>query len=168
MLKIEWDRRERAYRLRCAVLLPNSQETLFAFFSDAFQLQRITPDWLNFQILTPAPIILRQGSLIDYQIRLHGIPIRWRTEISSWEPPFAFTDRQVRGPYLLWEHLHRFESTPSGTLAIDDVCYRVPGGRLLNWLFVENDLRRIFDYRQRRLLEFLPQTQSAASTSERL
>ncbi len=156
MVHVEWDAEDRLFRLRSSVLLEHSPESLFAFFSDAFQLQRITPDWLNFRVLTSAPIIIQQGSLIDYRIRLHGIPIRWRSEISSWEPPYAFLDRQVSGPYRLWEHLHTFESAGTGTLAIDDVCYRVPGGRLINWLLVEKDLIRIFEYRRRRMLELFP------------
>ncbi len=156
MVSLEWDAKKSTFRLRSSVLLEHSRESLFAFFSDAFQLQRITPDWLNFRILTPAPIIIQRGSLIDYQIRLHGIPIRWRSEIASWEPPYAFSDRQVNGPYRQWEHLHRFESLATGTLASDDVCYRVPGGRLMNWLLVEKDLIRIFEYRRQRMQELFP------------
>lgn len=155
--------------LRSSVLLHRSREALFEFFSDAFQLETITPPWLNFRILTPPPIQICRGCLIDYSIRLRGIPIRWQTEISSWEPPFAFIDRQLRGPYQLWEHLHTFEETPEGTLARDEVHYRVFGGRLINWLLVEKDLRRIFEFRRTRLLELfsdpltpVPNTMSSA------
>ncbi|MFN9720753.1 MAG: SRPBCC family protein [Planctomycetota bacterium] len=153
---VEWNADERAFVLRSSVVLEHSREALFEFFSDAFQLERITPPWLNFKIQTPAPIQIRTGCLIDYTIRLRGIPIRWKTEISSWDPPFSFTDRQLKGPYLLWEHLHTFETVLEGTLATDEVRYRVPGGRLVNWLIVQRDLERIFKYRRDKMLELFP------------
>jgi ligand-binding SRPBCC domain-containing protein len=164
MVSIHWDSQDRCYVLRTSVLLEHSREDLFAFFSDAFKLEDITPPWLNFRILTPAPISIRQGSLLDYSIRLHGIPIRWRTEISSWDPPFSFTDRQLKGPYRMWEHLHTFETVAEGTLAVDEVRYRVPGGRLANWLIVQRDLERIFEFRQKRMRELFP-PQSLTSTT---
>jgi len=156
MVTIDWNAQEKLFVLRSSVVLEHSPETLFEFFSDAFQLEQITPPWLNFKIRTPAPIDSRKGCLIDYSIRLRGIPIRWRTEISNWNPPFSFVDRQLKGPYLLWEHLHTFEQTPEGTLARDEVRYRVPGGRLINWLMVQNDLIRIFEFRRQRMLELFP------------
>ena len=156
MVTIDWNAQEKLFVLRSSVVLEHSPETLFEFFSDAFQLEQITPPWLNFKIRTPAPIDIRKGCLIDYSIRLRGIPIRWRTEISNWNPPFSFVDRQLKGPYLLWEHLHTFEQTPEGTLARDEVRYKVPGGRLINWLMVQNDLIRIFEFRRQRMLELFP------------
>ncbi len=156
MVTIEWDPGERLFILRSSVVLDHSPEKLFEFFSDAFQLEQITPPWLNFRIQTPAPINIRKGCLIDYSIRLRGIPIRWRTEISDWNPPFSFVDRQLKGPYLLWEHLHTFEKVPEGTLARDEVRYRVPGGRLVNWLMVKSDLIRIFEFRRNKMLELFP------------
>lgn len=120
---------------------------MFALFSDAFQLERLTPPWLRFRVLTPGPISMREGQLIDYQLKLHGLPVRWRTEITDWEPPFLFRDSQRRGPYLLWEHTHTFEESDGGTLVCDQVKYRVPGGFLINRLFVQRDLLRIFNYR---------------------
>jgi ligand-binding SRPBCC domain-containing protein len=156
MVTIDWNAQEKLFVLRSSVVLEHSPETLFEFFSDAFQLEQITPPWLNFKIRTPGPIDIRKGCLIDYSIRLRGIPIRWRTEISNWDPPFSFVDRQLKGPYLLWEHLHTFEQTPEGTLARDEVRYRVPGGRLINWLMVQKDLIRIFEFRRRRMLDLFP------------
>lgn len=156
MVTIDWNTGEKLFVLHSSVVLEHSPETLFEFFSDAFQLEQIPPPWLNFKIRTPAPIDIRKGCLIDYSIRLRGIPIRWRTEISNWNPPFSFVDRQLKGPYLLWEHLHTFEQTPEGTLARDEVRYRVPGGRLINWLMVQNDLIRIFEFRRQRMLELFP------------
>ena len=166
MVSIKWDPQDQSFILRASAILEHPREDLFAFFSDAFRLEEITPPWLNFRILTAAPIHIRQGALLDYSIRLHGIPIRWQTEISSWEPPYSFTDRQLRGPYRLWEHLHTFEQVPAGTLAVDEVRYRVPGGRLVNWLLVQKDLERIFEFRQRRMLElFRPRALPSTSDS---
>lgn len=164
-VQIEWNAEDRAFILRSSVVLEHSREALFEFFSDAFQLEQLTPPWLNFKILTPAPIKIQTGCLIDYTIRLRGIPIRWKTEISSWDPPFSFTDRQLKGPYLLWEHLHTFETVPEGTLASDEVRYRVFGGRIVNRLLVQRDLEKIFTYRRERMLELFPPRSGAASQS---
>ena len=135
--------------------LPRPREEVFAFFADAHNLQAITPPWLKFDVLTPAPIPMRPGTLIDYRIRVHGIPIRWRTEITEWNPPHSFVDVQLRGPYTLWHHTHTFEEREGGTLCIDDVRYRPRGGALMNWLFVRRDVERIFAYRQEALREAL-------------
>ena len=167
MVTIVWDPQDRKFILKSEAILEHSPERLFEFFSDAFQLEQITPPWLNFKIRTPAPIQIRKGCLIDYSIRLRGIPIRWRTEISEWNAPFSFVDRQLKGPYLLWEHHHTFEQVAEGTLARDEVHYRVPGGRLINWLMVKNDLIRIFEFRHQRMLELFP-PQSRVSSNDRV
>lgn len=131
--------------------LPQPVDKVFAFFADAYNLQALTPDWLNFQILTPRPIAMHAGALIDYRLRVRGIPLRWRTEITLWEPPHCFVDEQQRGPYRQWIHEHRFESSNGGTLCTDCVRYSVVGGHLVNRLFVESDVRRIFEYRAQSL-----------------
>lgn len=128
-------------------------ESVFEFFADAANLEAITPPWLNFQILTSLPIVMESGTLIDYRLRLHWIPVRWRTEIAEWEPPHRFVDQQLRGPYRLWRHTHTFEPTSDGTLMTDSVEYSVPGGRLINRWFVEPDLRKIFSWRRKCLTE---------------
>jgi ligand-binding SRPBCC domain-containing protein len=135
--------------------LPRPRPEVFAFFADARNLEAITPPWVKFEVLTPAPIEMRAGTLIDYRLRVHGFPIRWRTEITLWEPPFRFADTQLRGPYRRWVHTHGFEEKDGGTLCLDDVSYAVPGGALIERLFVRRDVERIFAYRQetmRRLL----------------
>jgi ligand-binding SRPBCC domain-containing protein len=125
----------------------------FAFYADALNLEAITPPWLAFRVATPGPIEMRTGTLIDYRLRLHGVPVRWRTRIEAWEPPERFVDVQVRGPYALWEHTHTFE--PDGAHAVvirDRVRYALPFGplgRLAHALFVRRDLERIFDHRRR-------------------
>ena len=144
-----------AYLLRTETWLAAAPETVFDFFSDAFQLEAITPPWLHFQVLTPAPIPLHAGAMIDYRLRLRLIPLRWRSEIAVWDPPFRFVDRQVRGPYRFWVHEHVFEPCDGGTLIRDRVEYAVPGGRLVNALCVSSDLRRIFTFRSHKVRELL-------------
>ncbi len=140
------------FRLRTETVLPESREAVFAFFSDAANLEAITPPWVHFRIVTPLPIEMEQGALIDYRLKLHAIPIRWRTEISLWEPHCRFVDRQVHGPYRLWEHLHEFEESPQGTIMRDTVRYAVWGGALVERLFVRPDLRKIFAYRSEQIV----------------
>ena len=146
----------RGFRLEAAQFLPASRERVFAFFSDAFRLETITPPWLEFRVLTPAPIAVSAGTLIDYRLKLHRIPVRWRSRIAVWEPASRFVDEQVCGPYRRWHHEHFFEAVDGGTLCRDVVDYDVPGGGLVDFLFVRRDLRRIFSYRRRRLSEFFP------------
>lgn len=137
---------------RAALARPRSE--VFAFFGDAANLEALTPPWLGFEIRTPRPIAMGQGALIDYRISLRGIPVSWRTEITHWEPPHRFVDEQLRGPYRLWVHEHTFEEQPDGTtLAADRVRYAVLGGRLVNRLLVERDLRKIFAFREAKMSE---------------
>jgi ligand-binding SRPBCC domain-containing protein len=135
--------------------LPHPPEEVFRFFSDARNLQAITPAWLDFTVLTSGTIAMKPGTLIDYQLRLHGIPLGWTTEITVWEPPLRFVDEQRQGPYRLWIHEHRFAPRGDGTLATDDVRYSVPGGRLIDRLFVRRDVQRIFAFRRKRLEQIL-------------
>ena len=127
-------------------------EQVFEFYADARNLERITPPWLGFRVMTRDEIEMRPGALIEYRLRLHGVPVRWRTRIEVWDPPRRFVDAQVRGPYTLWEHTHRFE--PAGPYAVqmtDRVRYALPLGplgELANRLLVRRDLERIFDYRR--------------------
>ena len=139
------------WRLRSEIWLPRPQAEVFAFFADAANLDVLTPPWVNFRILTPLPITMAVGTLIDYEIGLHGVPVRWQTEITCWNPPHGFVDDQRRGPYREWHHTHTFESVDGGVRCRDDVRYRVPGGALVNRFLVEPDVRRIFTYRAARL-----------------
>ena len=151
------------YLLESELLLPQDRQSVFAFFSDALQLETITPPWLRFQVLTDPPIAMRAGTLIDYKLRLHGIPVKWQSEIAVWEPPARFVDRQIIGPYKLWWHEHTFEEHPKGTLVVDRVEYAVPGGWLMNRVFVRRDLERIFRFRQEKMIEIFTNTSALSS-----
>ena len=131
--------------------LPLPPEAVFAFFGNAANLDAITPPWLNFRILTPPPIAMREGTLIDYRLRLHGLPLRWRTRIRVWQPPHRFVDEQLRGPYRQWIHTHAFEPRDGGTLARDAVQYAVPFDFIAHPLFVRRDIERIFEFRSAEL-----------------
>lgn len=157
----------RTQKIHCQQKLPLPLEEVFSFFSNAENLEALTPPWVGFQILSPLPIEMKKGALIDYRIRVHGIPLVWRTEITEWAPPFRFVDEQLRGPYQLWRHEHRFESVEGGTLVSDDIEYCIPwswmpGAGLVQRWFVQPDLDRIFAYRRRALLSHfgLPETDS--------
>lgn len=141
------------HRIEAQVLLPRPIAEVFAFFADAFNLDRLTPSYLRFHILTPPPIVMRPGAIIDYRLRIHGLPIRWRTCITVWDPPHRFVDEQVRGPYRLWHHEHLFKQTTEGTLCTDRVHYASPGGSLIHRCFVRPDVQRIFQYRSEKLRE---------------
>ncbi|OYW19266.1 MAG: CDP-paratose 2-epimerase [Planctomycetales bacterium 12-60-4] len=155
--------RRGAYQLKTEQWLPRPRSEVFAFFADAFNLESITPPWLNFHVVTPRPIAMSAGTLIEYRLRLHGIPLWWRTEISRWEPPFSFVDQQLRGPYRLWHHLHTFAERDDGTLCTDVVDYAFFGGPLVHSLLVKRDLEAIFHFRSERLEQLLGAA-SAATT----
>ncbi len=144
------------YRLRAECIVPRDISEVFAFFSDAANLERLTPPWLKFQILTPQPIDMRPGRLIDYRLRIRGVPVRWQSEITAWDPPHGFADESRRGPYKYWRHNHTFEPCEGGTRVIDEAHYGVPGGGLVHWLAMGRDVRMIFHYRQLALTEIFP------------
>jgi ligand-binding SRPBCC domain-containing protein len=141
------------FQLDADLWLPRRRDELFPFFADAFNLETLTPPWVNFSLLTPRPIEMKVGARIDYQLRIRGLPIRWQSEITVWEPPIRFADEQRRGPYRAWIHAHRFEEIDGGTLVRDVVRYAVIGGRLINRLLVQPDVEKIFRFRQQRLTE---------------
>jgi hypothetical protein len=140
----------RVHVLERSQRLPRAPDEVFPFFADAFNLEAITPAWLHFRVLTPAPVTMAPGALLDYRLRLHGLPLRWLTRIEAWEPPLRFADVQVRGPYRLWHHTHSFEPDGDGTLVRDRVRYALPLGplgELAHAALVRRDLDRIFAFR---------------------
>jgi ligand-binding SRPBCC domain-containing protein len=151
----------RIFEFRARTRVPRPRPEVFAFFADAGNLQELTPPWLRFEILTPRPIEMQPGALIDYRIHLRFIPLKWRTRITVWEPPHRFEDEQLKGPYRLWLHEHTFEEDGEETVVGDFVRYAVPFGALANWLVVRRDVERIFAYREKRLGEIFNIADSA-------
>jgi ligand-binding SRPBCC domain-containing protein len=146
----------RAYRIEREQWIARPIREVFAFYGDATNLEAITPHWLHFSVITPSPIAMGAGTVIEYKLRWHVIPMRWTTLIEAWEPPYRFVDSQLRGPYRTWHHTHTFEERAGGTLVRDLVLYRLPMGRLgdlLHGLRIRRDLEAIFDGRARRIRE---------------
>ena len=145
-----------SYLLERSLFIPRPREEVFAFFADAHNLEQITPAFLRFRILTPGPIAMKAGTLIDYQLNLHGLPVKWRTRIEEFTPPSSFVDVQLSGPYRRWHHRHEFEAVPGGTEMRDRVEYELPFGplgALARLLFVRRSLDQIFDHRNATIAE---------------
>ncbi len=141
-------------------VIRRSRSELFDFFSNAGNLNLITPPELGFRIITTLPLEMKEGALIEYVIRLNGIPFKWKTEITKWDPPNSFTDTQLKGPYRMWVHEHIFEDKGDTTLMTDIVRYLSPGGPfeiIPHKLFVERKVREIFDFREKRFNEIFKQ-----------
>lgn len=160
-MRIRFSQDDGATLLESSVHVPRPIEEVFEFFSDAHNLNELTPPWLDFHVVTPRPISMRAGQLIDYRLRLRFIPIRWQSEITVWDPPRRFVDEQRRGPYSRWHHEHCFEPEGNGTRVTDRVHYKAPGGALIERLFVRRDVETIFNYRTRKLLELFPKERIA-------
>jgi len=122
-------------------------QEVFPFFANPENLELLTPKFLHFEIVTPRPIEMRIGQRIEYRIRLRGLPMKWISEITAFEPLCRFVDEQIKGPYSMWHHEHRFIADGDGTRVIDHVRYKVFGGKLIAKLLVEPDLERIFEHR---------------------
>jgi ligand-binding SRPBCC domain-containing protein len=135
-----------AARFSSELIIPAPRDEVFAFFADAANLERITPPWLRFRIVTPGSIDMKAGAIIDYRLRIHGVPARWRSEITVWEPPHRFVDEQRRGPYRQWIHTHVFDVVPGGTRMTDTVDYVAPLAFVTGG-FVRRDIETIFGYR---------------------
>jgi ligand-binding SRPBCC domain-containing protein len=168
----------KTHHLHSEVWLPSPRDQVFRFFADPKNLQQLTPNWLHFEILSPEGKI-EMGTLLDYRLKLRGMPLRWQSEISVWQPLHRFVDRQTKGPYRLWVHEHTFVDDRGGTLVRDHVEYAVPGGSLIQRILVAPDLVRIFDYRRHALRKVFhasptraqffckPSTTSVISTSRK-
>lgn len=161
----------KTYLLERSQVIHRSRRETFDFFGDAFNLERITPPLLRFRILTPAPVKMVAGTVLDYKLALFGMPFRWKTLIESWVPEEYFVDSQLRGPYRLWRHTHAFEAlSVDTTLVRDRVEYRIPFGiigRVAHLLFVRRTLKKIFDYRAEMTARLLaPRATPAESARE--
>ena len=148
----------RLHLLKRTQRLSRPPEEVFSFFADALNLERITPPWLGFTVVTPEPIEMCAGRLIDYRLKLHGVALSWHTEIAIWDPPRCFVDVQLSGPYRVWHHTHTFEPDGDGTTMRDIVRYGLPLGplgELARLLVVRRDLERIFEFRQKEVVRLL-------------
>ncbi|MGH7871555.1 MAG: SRPBCC family protein [Candidatus Binatia bacterium] len=154
----------KTYRLQTELWLPHARDQVFDFFADPRNLEQLTPNWLHFEIVNRPDIAIRQGTRLDYRLRMRGIPLRWQSEIAAWEPPHRFVDRQTNGPYSLWVHEHTFSECDSGTMVGDNVEYAVPGGALVQRFLVAPDLERIFRYRHRMLEEIFSAKRNAEAS----
>jgi ligand-binding SRPBCC domain-containing protein len=146
----------KTYHLEKISQVDKPLQEVFEFFSEAENLGRITPPNLRFEILTPTPIEMKVGTLIDYRIKIYNIPFYWRTEITIWDPPHRFVDVQLKGPYKSWIHEHRFKEKDGITLMTDTIEYQVPGGYLaplLHQLKIKKDVEKIFEYREKIITE---------------
>jgi len=139
------------YSLKSEFQIPLSKAQIFPFFGDARNLERLTPGWLRFQVLTPGEIEMAVGTRIDYRLTLRGVPIRWQSEITAWNPPEYFVDEQIKGPYRAWVHRHEFEEVRGITQVRDEVRYDHWGGTWVNRLLVAPDLDKIFRFRRQAL-----------------
>jgi len=151
--------------LRREQVIPRSIDETFAFFADAWNLEAITPPWLRFRIITPRPIDLREGAILDYRLRLWGVPIRWRTRIQVWQPPHRFVDMQICGPYRWWWHEHTLEPHPEGTRMRDRVEYRATLDSIATPLFVRSAVECIFNHRMQAIERLLTPTQLRADAA---
>lgn len=141
----------KTYCLKRTQTLPIERDQLFSFFESPDNLEKITPSSVGFKILTPAPIEMKTGLVLDYTIKILGLPIRWTTLISSFDRPDRFVDVALRGPYAFWHHTHTFESNADGSTTMTDQVRYALGfgifGSLVHSFFVKGQLKRIFDYR---------------------
>jgi ligand-binding SRPBCC domain-containing protein len=151
MFNITYLPQSKEYRLDSELWLPRAMDEVFPFFADAHNLEAITPDLLQFRLVERERIDMVEGRLIDYRLKIHGVPVKWKSRIPVWDPPHKFVDEQLKGPYLKWYHEHLFAEKDGGTLVTDIVHYKPPGGRLMNWLVVERDVRKIFSFRSEAL-----------------
>jgi ligand-binding SRPBCC domain-containing protein len=159
----------RIHQLSRTQLLARPRSEVFALFSDASNLEALTPPFLHFRILTPMPIEMRADARLDYQLSLFGVPVGWRTRITDWQPGRRFVDEQESGPYALWRHTHEFEARGTSTLMRDVVDYSEPLGPIgtvAHVLFVRRTLDRIFDFRRDAILRLLDRSRAATPAED--
>ena len=146
------------YTLKRSQKLPFPIEKVFSFFDRPENLEKMTPSLLKFQMLTPPPVKMHVGTVIDYTLKVWSIPIRWTSLITEYNPPHSFIDLQLKGPYAYWHHEHKFEADGDQTIMHDEVTYALPFGflgQLFHSLKVKSDLNKIFDFREKEILKHL-------------
>ena len=153
----------RVYTTTQTIAMP--REEVFAFFANPRNLEAITPPWLQFRIVGQTTETVCENAEFTYRLKVHGIPLTWISRISEWVPGERFVDEQIRGPYALWHHTHEFEDVEGGTLISDRILYQLPLAPFSHWIagrFVAQDVRKIFEFRRRRIAELLAASSSAA------
>jgi ligand-binding SRPBCC domain-containing protein len=158
--------RVRTFIFESELWLPRARAEVFPFFADVGNLERITPPWLHFRVLTPPPVVMGEGAVIDYRLRVRGLPLRWRARISAWEPPGRFVDEQLRGPYRMWVHEHTFAEERGGVRCRDHVRYAVPGGALVDALVGRRDVARIFAFQAHAVSEIFARRPLTAASAD--
>jgi len=146
--------------------VPKPVSEIFAFFSESKNLEVLTPKFLNFQVLRQSTEKITEGTRLDYRLRLHGVPVRWQSLITDWQPNFCFSDIQTKGPYSVWEHTHEFEEKNGGTLVKDKVRFKIPFGApgdLFLTEFIQKDLKKIFNYRKNKIEKLFGHTSKPTS-----
>ena len=146
-------------------------EKVFDFFSKPENLSKITPKKMGFNVLTPLPITMERGALIDYTIKVMGFPLRWRTLITSYDPPNKFVDEQLKGPYSFWHHTHTFEPVNDGVIINDVIKYSIPLGfigRIMHFLWIKNDLNKVFNFRKKVIDEIFVKNEALENTKEKM
>ena len=154
------------YKKSVTQFIDKPLDVVFSFFAKPENLRRITPSTLDFQILTPTPISMVEGTVIDYIIKVMGIRVHWRTLITSYNPPNQFVDEQTKGPYLLWIHTHTFKVKDEGVEIHDCIEYSIPLGllgRFVHFLWIKRKLDQIFDFRRRKIEEIFNSDKSSVS-----
>ena len=164
MIALLFGMQDRVFTSELCVPVP--RDAVFAFFAEPRNLEAITPPWLRFRIIEQSSVQIEEATELTYRLRIHGIPVTWRSRIAEWFPNERFVDVQLKGPYSKWHHTHSFHDHSTGTLIRDRVLYRLPLGRLGHWIggrFVASDVKKIFDYRAARTRVLLGAGESDAS-----
>lgn len=159
-IQFSYDSKNNEHILEAEQFIARPVAEVFKFFCDENNLEILTPEFLNFKVLGKSTPTIQEGTLIDYKLSLHGIPLRWRTKIESWNPENSFVDTQLKGPYKLWHHTHTFEAKDGGTMAKDRVRFRLPFGPLGNFVvrvFVRRNVQKIFEYRTQKIGQIFSQ-----------
>jgi ligand-binding SRPBCC domain-containing protein len=154
------ERQDGTTHLLASQWIPRPIEEVFRFFSQPENLSTLTPAEMHFTMLTPSPVEMKEGQELSYRLKVKGIPIGWTSKITLWDPPHAFADLQLKGPYRTWDHTHRFERDGAGTRVLDEVIYHAPGFRWMERLIVRPDIRNIFSFRHQTLERLLSDTSS--------
>tara|TARA_B110000116_G_scaffold90959_1_gene79189 strand:+ start:4611 stop:5084 length:474 start_codon:yes stop_codon:yes gene_type:complete len=151
--KIKFSKKNNYFYLKTNLTLNKNIKEVFQFFETPKNLNLITPSWLNFKIIQTVNSNTFKNQEINYKLTLHKITFKWKSEIIDYKKNISFCDKQIKGPYLFWEHSHLFSKVSEKTFMEDIIKYKVLFGTFSNNLFIKQDLRKIFEYRQKKIQE---------------